>query len=345
MERNPVMNETNSYKTRRTPNAAEPDDGWWQSLMSEEFKYAPAAKLHAGRKPARRLVQSKERKPPAVDWTRVLEIQEAEAVCYAEVVGYNRGGLLVRTQEFQGFVPRSHLVAAVNGQKITERLLEGYLGREIELKVIECDPERGRIVLSERAAQTAPGSRQTLLQTLQINQELDGVVTNVTPFGLFIDLGGVEGLVHISELSWGRIGHPREVAAPGDRLKVVVLELQTDRGRVSLSVKRGQPNPWVTAHERYPVGSDFDAEITEVVHFGAFAKLEEGLEGLIHITQMGLHHRLDPRLVMESGMKVKVRVLQVEGGRQRLSLQLLGEPWKEQESAGPSWLDTPGDHA
>jgi len=352
----------------------EPDDGWWKSILAEEQKYAGPerglrrrAAAQEGRRPRmqgsratvepgstrghlerRSAAVQDERKPQQlgwVDWTRVLELQEQETVCYAEVVGFNRGGLLVRTQEFQGFVPRSQLAAATNGQKITERLLESYVGREMELKVIECDPERGRIVLSERAAQSAPGSRQGLLQTLQVGQQLEGVVTNVTPFGLFIDLGGVEGLVHISELSWGRIGHPREVAAPGDRLKVVVLELQTDRGRVSLSVKRGQPNPWVTAHERYPVGSDFDAEITEVVHFGAFAKLEEGLEGLIHITQMGLHHRLDPRLVMESGMKVKVRVLQVEGGRQRLSLQLLGEPWKEQESAGPSWLDTPGDHA
>ncbi|HKY79360.1 MAG TPA: S1 RNA-binding domain-containing protein [Anaerolineales bacterium] len=341
------MNETNSYKTRRTPNAAEPDDGWWQSLMSEEFKYAPAAKLHAGRKPARRLVQSKERKPPAmdwVDWTRVLEIQEAEAVCYAEVVGYNRGGLLVRTQEFQGFVPRSHLVAAVDGQKITERLLEGYLGREIELKVIECDPERGRIVLSERAAQTAPGSRQTLLQTLQVNQQLEGVVTNVTPFGLFIDLGGVEGLVHISELSWGRVGHPREIANPGDKVKVVVLQLEMDRGRVSLSIKRGQPNPWQTALEKYPIGKEVQAEVTEVVHFGAFVKLEEGLEGLIHISQMGLHERLDPRLVLEPGIKVQVAVLQVEPERQRLSLQLLTHPWKDQDNQGPNWLDTPGEH-
>ncbi|HEX9596936.1 MAG TPA: S1 RNA-binding domain-containing protein, partial [Anaerolineales bacterium] len=248
------------------------------------------------------------------------------------------------TQEFQGFVPRSHLAAAVNGQKITERLLEGYLGREIELKVIECDPERGRIVLSERAAQTAPGSRQTLLQTLQINQELDGVVTNVTPFGLFIDLGGVEGLVHISELSWGRVGHPREIANPGDKVKVVVLHLEMDRGRVSLSIKRGLPNPWDTAHENYPVSVEVEAEITEVVHFGAFAKLEEGLEGLIHISQMGLHERLDPRLVLEPGMKVQVSVLQVEPERQRLSLQLLSQPWKDEDSQGPNWLDTPGEH-
>lgn len=345
------------------------DDGWWKSILAEEHKYAGPERRPNRRPPApgnrgprertnrpdsarrpgpptsRPLGEHKPQQLDWVDWTRVLELQEQETVCYAEVVGFNRGGLLIRTQEFQGFVPRSHLAAAINGQKINERLLESYVGREMELKVIECDPERGRIVLSERAAQSAPGSRHGLLQTLQVGQQLEGVVTNVTPFGLFIDLGGVEGLVHISELSWGRVGHPREVATPGDKLNVVVLELQTDRGRVSLSVKRGQPNPWASAPERYRVGSDFEAEITEVVHFGAFAKLEEGLEGLIHITQMGLHHRLDPRLVLETGMKVKVRVLQVESERQRLSLQLLGEPWKEQAAEGPSWLDTPGDHA
>jgi small subunit ribosomal protein S1 len=277
-----------------------------------------------------------------VDWSRVLELQEKESVCYAEVVGFNRGGLLVRAQEFQGFVPRSHLAVTAGGQRVTEKLLEGYMGKEMELKVIECDPERGRIVLSERAAQSAPGSRQGLLQTLQIGQHLEGTVTNVTNFGLFIDLGGVEGLVHISELSWGRVGHPREIAGPGQRLTVVVLDLNLELERVSLSIKRGQHNPWATALERYPIGGETSAEITEVVHYGAFAKLEEGLEGLIHITQMGLHHRLDPRLVLENGMKVQVKVLQVEPDRQRLSLQLLGEPWKEQAADGPAWLESPG---
>jgi small subunit ribosomal protein S1 len=337
----------NSYDSRRnTPNATGPNDGWWQSVMADGQKYAnrdPRPKRKAP--PRGGPKERKEQTMAWVDWTRVLELQEKESVCYAEVVGFNRGGLLVRAQEFQGFVPRSHLVATTSGQRVTERLLESYVGKEMELKVIECDPERGRIVLSERAAQSAPGSRQGLLETLKVGQQLEGVVTNVTTFGLFIDLGGVEGLVHISELSWGRVGHPKEIASPGDRLEVVVLELEMERGRVSLSVKRGQPNPWASAAERYPLGAEIEAHITEVVHFGAFARLEEGLEGLIHITQMGLHHRLDPRLVLESGMQVKVKVLQVEPERQRLSLQLLGEPWKDQAAEGPAWLDTPGDHA
>ncbi|MEX1071912.1 MAG: S1 RNA-binding domain-containing protein [Anaerolineales bacterium] len=340
------MNASNSR--RDATNAPGHDDGWWQSLMAEEQKFSPRVQpgnQRPKRKGPRGAKPDKKDSGMAwVDWTRVLELQEREAVCYAEVVSYNRGGLLVRAQEFQGFVPRSHLVATINGQKVTEKLLESYVGKEMELKVIECDPERGRIVLSERAAQSAPGSRQGLLQTLQIDQEMGGVVTNVTPFGLFIDLGGVEGLVHISELSWGKVGHPKEIAAAGDRLKVVVIDLNTELGRVSLSVKRGQANPWASAAEHYPIGMELEAEITEVVHFGAFARLEHGLEGLIHITQMGLHHRLDPRLVLEGGMKVQVRVLQVEPERQRLSLQLIGQPWKDQESQGPAWLDSPGEN-
>lgn len=331
------MNRSNSRSN--TTNAS---DDWWQSLTSDDAKFGGHSPKLTRRTPRRGAKpEPKGNTMDWVDWTRVLELQEKETLCYAEVVGFNKGGLLVRAQEFQGFVPRSHLVATARGQRVTEKLLEGYMGREMELKVIECDPERGRIVLSERAAQSAPGSRQELLKTLQVGQKLDGVVTNVTPFGLFVDLGGVEGLVHISELSWGRVGHPKEVAGPGDRLSVVILDLNLDLGRVSLSIKRASDNPWATVIQRYPVGAEFDAEITEVVHFGAFAKMEEGLEGLIHITQMNLHHRLDPRLVLEGGMKVLVRVLQVEADRQRLSLQLIGEPWRDQESQGPSWLDSP----
>jgi small subunit ribosomal protein S1 len=340
-------------------------EGWGGSLMSESHlgrnAQSPGRRRPGPRRnnnaaarpghPAGRGGPGRSAKPKAdesmgwVDWRRVLELQENETVCYAEVVSWNKGGLLVRAQEFQGFVPRSHLQATASGQRITEKLLESYMGKEMELKVIECDPERGRIVLSERAAESAPGSRQGLLQTLQPGQQLEGKVTNVTNFGIFIDLGGVEGLVHISELSWGRVGHPREVAVPGDSLAVVVLDVNMEMERVSLSVKRGQANPWASVLERFPVDSEASAEITEVVHFGAFAKLEEGLEGLIHITQMGLHHRLDPRLVLEAGMQVQVKVLQVEPERQRLSLQLLGEPWKDQAADGPAWLETPGEHA
>ena len=245
---------------------------------------------------------------------------------------------MVRAQEFQGFVPRSQLVAAKKHKSDDESFLENFMGQELELKVIECDPERGRIVLSERAAKSTPGARQQLLDSLNAGTVVEGNVTNVTPYGLFLDLGGVEGLIHISELSWGRVAHPREVASIGDRLSVLVMEMDEDRGRVSLSLKKAVPNPWVEVVERYPLGSQMSVEITEVVHYGAFAKIEAGLEGLIHISQMGIHERLDPRLVFERGMQVMVQILEVETKRQRISLQLIEGPDKNSGHSVPEWM-------
>jgi small subunit ribosomal protein S1 len=213
------------------------------------------------------------------------------------------------------------------------------MGTELQLRVIEIDPERGRIVLSERAAQSEPGAYQTLVDAQKNQTVLQGAVTNITPFGLFVNLSGIEGLVHISELSWGRVSHPREVAKIGDEVSVVVLDLDEERSRVSLSLKRGNPNPWEEAASRYPEGTKLKVEVTEVVHFGAFARVEDGLEGLIHISQMGLHERLDPRLVLERGMQLEVQVILVETERQRLSLQLLEAPWEDENSSGPTWME------
>ncbi len=311
------------------------DDSWWQSLLSEKVRGTSSKPQNRKRK---RNQKSDEQALNWVDWTRILELQEKESLCYAEVIGFNRGGLLVRAQEFQGFVPRSHLVEAKRLTANAEAFLEEYMGEELELKVIEVDPERGRIVLSERAAKSEPGARQLLLESLKEGKLVDGKVTNVTPFGLFLDLGGVEGLIHISELSWGRVGHPREVANIGDQLAVVVLEMDEEKGRVSLSLKKGIPNPWNEAADRYPLGTQIDVEISEVVHYGAFAKIENGLEGLIHISQMGIHERLDPRLVFERGMQVVVQVIEVEIRRQRISLQLIETDKSEGRDSEPKWM-------
>ena len=333
------MNEQRAWGVE--PDKGDEESGWSHSLLSEESKVGGRNK--GKRNWGKRGKNKKSEKMDWVDWTRVLELQESEALIYAEVTEINQGGLLVRGQEIEGFVPRSHLIANKANRTKGESFLKAYLGTELELKVIECDPERGRIVLSERAAKSGPGSRQVLLDTLSVGQRLEGVVTNITPFGLFVDLGGVEGLVHISELSWGRVTHPREVAQPNDKIDVVVLELDPERGRVSLSLKQSITNPWDDAIDNFPEGFEMEAEITEVVHFGAFARLAHDLEGLIHISEMDLHHRLDPRLVLESGMKVQVRVLQVEVKRQRMSLKLLGKPWEDDDAPEPDWLDTPGE--
>ena len=271
------------------------------------------------------------------DWEAIQGLLFQEEVMDCDVVGFNRGGLLVDGKGFHGFVPLSHLVDHVANFSEVEREehLAGYVGAPLTVKIIECDPQRGRVVLSERAAQTEPGARQALFANLAIGNRLTGTVTNITEFGVFVDLGGVEGLVHISELSWGRVGHPDELARMGEELEVLVLSIDRHRGRVALSRKRLYPNPWETAVKQYPVGCMAEVTITDVVDFGAFARLEEGLEGLIHITEMGVSRRVDPTFIVQVGEEVLVRVLHVDPARQRMSLRLEYEDASE-KAAGPN---------
>lgn len=299
-----------------------PDDSWWEAVLADEEKHVEGVNQAATLKGREEKRQGSEEE---IDWVRVRRFEEDEEALECTVVSYNRGGLLVEGEGFHGFVPVSHLVDfnAMEEAEGREPCLLGYVGQTVLLKVIECDPQRGRVVLSERAAQTAPGERQRLFSTLQTGDKTSGKVTNVTDFGVFVDLGGVEGLVHISELSWGRVGHPKDLVDLGSEVEVLVLKVDCDRGRVALSMKRLHPNPWETAGERYPPGALAEVQITDVVKFGAFARLEEGLEGLIHISQMGYDGAVDPEDMIYKGEHLKVRVLHVDAGRQRMSLQLV----------------------
>jgi small subunit ribosomal protein S1 len=231
---------------------------------------------------------------------------------------------LVRAESLEGFVPVSHLdeVLAVE-EDAREGKLEQYIGRELCLKVIECDQRRGRIVLSERAAQAEPGQRHKLLEILEVGKVVSGRVTNVTDFGIFVDLGGVEGLVHISELSWGRVVDPRQHAEINQMIQVLILQVNRDQCRVSLSVKRTIPNPWEDVTVRYAKGGVLQAKITEIVKFGAFARLEDGLEGLIHISEMDCSDNLLPKDLFEKGQDVQVEIVLVDPERQRMSLRLI----------------------
>jgi small subunit ribosomal protein S1 len=298
------------------------DDNWWASVMADEENNVSVREvieplLDEGEQPASKIDFD-------VDWDSILKLQEAETALNCHIVGYNRGGLLVDGDGFHGFVPISHLVEITPTQMDQERepCLAAYVGRDMRLKVIECDPQRGRVVLSERAAQCAPGERQKLFETLEVGKMAAGCVTNITDFGVFIDLGGVEGLVHISELSWGRVSHPGEFVEVGEVLKVLVLQVDGDRGRVALSVKRLYPNPWETVNERYSLGEVVEVLITDIVQFGAFARLEEGLEGLIHVSQMGVDGSVDPRQFLSEGARVRAQILQIDAKRQRMSLKL-----------------------
>jgi small subunit ribosomal protein S1 len=299
------------------------DEDWWAALLAEEEKTSPLA----GTPP-----QTETPHQAKVDWEQARKIYDSDETIMLEVVDYNRGGLLVESDELQGFVPISHLVNIESDpgdqtDEEREQTLSSFLATSLNLKVIECDPARGRVVLSERAALFEPGRRMQLLENLHPGERISGSVTNVTDFGVFVDLGGLEGLIHVSELSWGRVRHPTEVLNVGEDIQVHVISIDQDRQRVALSLKRLHPNPWETAEIRYHSGQEVEAVITSVMPFGAFARLEEGLDGLIHVSEMSLGDELvKPQEVVVEGQQVQVRVLHVDSEKQRLGLSLITNP-------------------
>jgi small subunit ribosomal protein S1 len=188
--------------------------------------------------------------------------------------------------------------------------------------VIELNAEQNRLILSERAARVQPGERADILRRLKPGDVASGTVTNLCEFGAFVDLGGLEGLIHISELSWGRVGHPADLLQRGQTIEVYVLEIDRMAGRIALSLKRMRPDPWATVGERYRIGETVVGTITNVVDFGAFACIEEGLEGLIHVSELAEGHFLHPRNVVNEGQQVTARVLSIDSHARRLGLSL-----------------------
>ncbi len=289
------------------------DEGWWASILADEEIGGVALPVEAETQPE-----------PLTDWALAMMLYRRDEIVALTVNGYNRGGLLVSGKGLSGFVPCSHLVDLSPSQEARQRedCLAAYVGRVLRLKIIECDPEENRIVFSERAARAEPGRRTELLESLQAGQRVWGEVTNVTDFGAFVDLGGVEGLIHISELSWGRVAHPADILSVGQRVEVLVLEVAPERCRIALSLKRLFDNPWETIHERYPLNRVVPARITAIVPFGAFARLEEGVEGLIHTSEIPLPPDTQTKDFLTPGQVVQVRILQVDAARQRLGLSM-----------------------
>jgi small subunit ribosomal protein S1 len=302
------------------------DESWWEAVMAED---EAKNSVNLSKKPAytgngQRGEQSRLATDHlSVDWSKASKIYENDQLITLQVTSYNRGGLLVNGDGLQGFVPVSHLVDAPVEAVESDEWLASYLNQSLRLKIIECDPERGRVVFSERAALAEPGTRNSLLQRLRPGDCVSGLVTNITDFGVFVDLGGVEGLVHVSEISWGRVHHPADVVSVGQEVRVYVIQVERERARIALSVKRLYPNPWATAEERYFPGQVTEATVTSIVPFGAFARLEEGLDGLIHISEMGCEDsNTQPNNALQEGQRILVRVLHVDGARQRLGLSL-----------------------
>jgi small subunit ribosomal protein S1 len=302
------------------------DESWWQAILAEDEAHtmpASARNSAPANQRSRARSQSASSEAQNIDWVKASELYDHDQTIELEVCGYNRGGLLVSGENLQGFVPISHLVEVPEEGMECEIFLSGYTGRMMALKVIECDPQRGRVVFSERAALAEPGSRNVLLERLRPGDRVTGTVTNITDFGVFVDLGGVEGLIHVSEISWGRVRHPGDVVELGKPVQVYVISVDQGRARVALSIKRLYPNPWETADTRYAPGQVIDATVTSIVQFGAFARLEEGLDGLIHVSEMCPDgETVTPEDVLHEGQCVRVRILHVDGLKQRLGLSL-----------------------
>ena len=254
-------------------------------------------------------------------WQQFLSCQEKEETVELPVIGFNRGGLLVRWDDVVGFVPASQLCDVIVSSDETARqeAFSDQVGCTLTLKVIEVDASRKRLILSERAARRVEEPDLSVLDGLLPGDVCRGTVTNLCSFGVFVDLGGIEGLLHISELSWGRVTHPADVLQSGQRVEVYILNIEPERGRVGLSLKRLHPDPWQTADSKYGIGEIFEGTITNIVNFGAFVLLEEGLEGLIHNSEWG--QAASPQGVRE-GDNVQVRVISLDSERHRMGLSL-----------------------
>jgi len=324
------MDANNSNTKRKYENPMPvTDESWWESVLAEERQYAPPRPQQGGMKP-KLMPQAKTELTPTVqaaqiDWDTVKELYSNDRIVDLQVTGHNRGGLLVEKDGLSGFIPFSHLIDLAGKEQEADRdlSLETYVGKLLKVKVIECVPEEGRVVFSERAALAEPGKRAELFNKLQTGSHVKGIVTNITDFGVFVDLGGVEGLIHISELSWGRVVHPNQIVKLGEQINVQVLDISAERCRVALSLKRINSNPWERAFTDFPVGTIHKAVVTSVMSYGAFARIEAGVEGLIHASEMVLEPSRTPRDVLFDGQEIQVRILHVDAAHQRMGLSLL----------------------
>ena len=321
------MNDQKDNRKKYRTEMPSVDDGWWESVLADEQKFAT---LHP--KPALQMAVEREKsadtpeaKMDVVDWDSVKQFYRNDRIIEMKVTGHNRGGLLVEGDGLAGFVPLSHLIDMAGRENNDGRVqsLEEYVGRELKVKVIECVPEDERIIFSERAALSEPGKRVELFHTLAPGMQVSGKVTNITDFGVFIDLGGVEGLIHISELSWGRVIHPGQLVHLGEEIVVQVLDISAERCRVALSRKRLLPNPWEHALAEFPEGKIVSGTVTNVLSYGAFASLDMGVEGLIHATEMPLGEGQSPREILSVGQRLQLRVLHVDPSHQRLGFSMI----------------------
>jgi small subunit ribosomal protein S1 len=269
-------------------------------------------------------------------WQRVGSFLESGEVIETEIIGYNKGGLVAPVQDIRGFIPASQVPGFPQGLRQEERLerLSGLVGEKVQVKVIEFNRRNRRLILSATAAQRQwrKRERERLLDELREGEVRHGVVSSLCSFGAFVDLGGADGLVHLSELSWRRVRHPREVLRVGQEVDVYVLRLDKDRKRIGLSLKRLQAEPWALVEDKYELGQLVECVVTNVVDFGAFAEIEEGVEGLIHVSELSDQPISHPKEVVKKGDLLLLRIIRIDIRRKRLGLSLkrvLESEWAE----------------
>jgi len=290
-----------------------------------------------------RLILSKKRAQYERAWGTIEKIKDEDGIVTGTVIEVVKGGLILDIG-LRGFLPAS----LVEMRRVRD--LQPYVGRELEAKIIELDKNRNNVVLSRRAwlEQTQSEVRQTFLNTLQKGQVRKGVVSSIVNFGAFVDLGGVDGLVHVSELSWKHIDHPSEVVEVGQEVTVEVLDVDMERERVSLSLKATQEDPWQQFARTHQIGQVVPGRVTKLVPFGAFVRVEEGIEGLVHISELAERHVEIPEQVVQVGDEIFVKIIDIDLDRRRISLSLKqaneGAASIEEEDFDPTLYGMPAEY-
>ena len=264
-----------------------------------------------------RLILSKKRARFEKAWRRIEAAADSGEPVEGAVIEVVKGGLIIDLG-VRGFLPAS----LVDIRRVPN--LDEYMGQAIECKVIELNRSRNNVVLSRRAVleEQRKEDRERILDRLQPGQVVEGTISNIVDFGAFVDLDGIDGLIHISELSWSHVNHPSEILSIGDKVTVKVLDIDRQRQRISLGLKQTQEDPWQRVVDTYNVGDELEGTVTKVVTFGAFVEILDGVEGLVHISELAQHHVENPREIIQPGDPVRVKILEIDSERRRLSLSI-----------------------
>jgi small subunit ribosomal protein S1 len=264
-----------------------------------------------------RLILSKKRARFEKAWRRIEAAADSGEPVEGTVIEVVKGGLIIDLG-VRGFLPAS----LVDIRRVPN--LDEYMGQAIECKVIELNRSRNNVVLSRRAVleEQRKEDRERILDRLQPGMVVEGTISNIVDFGAFVDLDGIDGLIHISELSWSHVNHPSEILSIGDTVSVKVLDIDRDRQRISLGLKQTQEDPWQRVVDTYNIGDELEGVVTKVVTFGAFVEILDGVEGLVHISELAQHHVENPREIIQPGDPVRVKILEIDSERRRLSLSI-----------------------